>query len=117
MVSQRLIRILCDNCKEPAKLSHSQIEDFRQRNLDHTQIYRARGCEYCGNTGYRGRTAIFDMLVFDDKLKDALSNNRLPLAEMRNQGDQRGKSNLRKEGLRKVFSGVTSMEELERVLG
>ncbi len=117
MVSQRLIRILCDNCKEPAKLSHSQMESFRQRSLDYTHIYKAVGCEYCSNTGYRGRTAIFDMLVFDHKLKDALSNNRLPLTEMRNQGDQRGKSNLRKEGLRKVFSGITSMEELDRVLG
>lgn len=117
MVSQRLIRILCNNCKEPAKLSHSQMETFRQRSLDYTHIYKAKGCEQCSNTGYRGRTAIFDMLVIDDKLKDVLSNNRLPLIEMRNEGDKRGKSNLRKEGLRRVFSGITSMEELDRVLG
>ncbi len=117
MVSQRLIRILCNNCKIPAKLSHSQMESFRQRSLDYTHIYKAAGCEQCANSGYRGRTAIFDMLILDNNLKDSLSNNRLPLTEMRNQGDQRGKSNLRKEALRKVFSGITSMEEIDRVLG
>lgn len=117
MVSQRLIRKLCDNCKEPEKMSSLQIESFRKRNMDYTHIYQARGCEHCSNTGYMRRTAIFDILVIDDKLKDALSKNNLPITDMRNQGNQRGKSNLRKEGLRKVFSGVTSMKELDRVLG
>jgi len=117
MMSQRLIRILCKECKKPAQLNKGQIESFRKRNVDYRNIYSAVGCPICGNTGYHGRTGIFDILTIDRQLKDALSNNKLPLVEMRNEGDKRGKSNLRKEGIRKVCSGVTSIEEIERVLG
>lgn len=117
MMSQRLVRVLCEDCKEPAQLSKSQKEHFHKRGVDYRNIYRAVGCERCGNTGYHGRTGIFDILTIDEKLKDALSNNKLPLSEMRSEGDKRGKSNLRKEGIRKVCSGITSIEEIERVLG
>jgi type II secretory ATPase GspE/PulE/Tfp pilus assembly ATPase PilB-like protein len=117
MVSQRLLRSLCDNCKQPAQLSSAQIEAFRRKGMDYRNIYTAKGCDRCGNTGYYERMAIFDIIVVDDKLKNALVNNRLPITEMKNEGDQRGKSNLYKEGLRKVFSGITSLEELERVIG
>jgi len=117
MVSQRLVRKLCDNCKEPAQLSSAQIEEFRKKSMDYRNIFTAKGCNYCGNTGYYGRMAIFDILTIDNTMKITLENNKLPMAEMRNQGDQRGKSNLYKEGLRKVFSGITSMKELERVIG
>jgi type II secretory ATPase GspE/PulE/Tfp pilus assembly ATPase PilB-like protein len=117
MVSQRLLRKLCDNCKEQAKLSSAQIEVFRKKQMDFRNIYTAKGCERCSNTGYYERMAIFDILAIDENLKNALNDNKLPINEMRSEGDKRGKSNLYKEGLRKVFSGITSMEEIERVIG
>ncbi len=117
IISQRLIRRLCSNCKIPAELSQSQIQDLRKRKINHTNIYQPGKCEKCRETGYRGRTAIFDFLVLDDELKASIANNRLPIAQLRKEGDMRGNSNLQIQGLKKVTSGITSLEELKRVVG
>ena len=80
-------------------------------------MLQANGCEYCYDTGFLGRTAVYDMMVIDDKLKSLIANEKLSPAELSEEGDKRGKSNLQKEGLKKVVSGITSLEELNRVLG
>jgi type II secretory ATPase GspE/PulE/Tfp pilus assembly ATPase PilB-like protein len=117
VVSQRLLRILCKHCKKPAKMSRSQISDFENKKINYANIYEAKGCSHCNGTGYYGRTAIFDILVLDNVLKSEIMNNQLFLADLKKEGDRRGKSNLQKEGLRKVVTGVTSLEELKRVVG
>ena len=117
IISQRLLRVLCKHCKQPAKLSRSQINDFAQKKINYANIYEAKGCSNCNGTGYLGRTAIFDILIFDNALKAEIMNNQLFLADLKKEGDRRGKSNLQKEGLRKVVTGVTSLEELKRVVG
>ena len=78
---------------------------------------QAIGCDYCLETGYYGRTAIYDTLIFDDDLRANIANNILSITRLRKEGDQRGKSNLQKQGLLKVVSGTTSIEEISRVLG
>ena len=117
MISQRLIRKLCENCKVRDKLTSAQIEQFRSKGMDYNNIYTSAGCEQCNGTGFYGRIGIFDVLPIDRQFKAALAQNRLPLDEMRKEGDKRGKSNLVKEAYRKVFSGVTSLQEIERVIG
>jgi general secretion pathway protein E len=117
LVSQRLVRKLCEYCRQPAKLRPEQIESFRNKNIDCANIYTAGGCDLCNSTGYKGRTAINDIVIVDTKLKESIANNKLPVEEMKTEGDKRGISNLRKEGLRKVLSGITSLEELQRVTG
>jgi type II secretory ATPase GspE/PulE/Tfp pilus assembly ATPase PilB-like protein len=117
IVSQRLLRRLCSSCKMHAELSQSQIHDFHRKKINYKNIFQAQGCEQCRGTGYRGRIAIFDILVLDDKLKASIANNQLSIAQLRKDGSKRGKSNLQKEGLRKVVSGITSLEELKRVVG
>jgi type II secretory ATPase GspE/PulE/Tfp pilus assembly ATPase PilB-like protein len=117
LVSQRLVRKLCEYCRQPAKLRPEQIESFRNKNIDCSNIYTAGGCDLCNSTGYKGRTAISDIIVIDTKLKESIANNKLPIEEMKTEGNKRGISNLRKEGLRKVLSGITSLEELQRVIG
>ncbi len=117
IVSQRLLRLLCTKCKKPAKLTPSQISDFAKKSINYSNIFTATGCSYCNGTGYYGRTAIFDILVFDNKLKADIMNNQLFLEDLKREGDRKGKSNLQKEGLRKVVSGFTSLEELKRVVG
>jgi general secretion pathway protein E len=117
LVSQRLLRLLCKYCKQPAEISQTQIYDFRKRNINYRNIYQSKGCEKCYGTGYKGRTAIFDILALDDKLKASIANNTLSVTQLRQDGDQRGRSNLQKQGLKKVVSGVTSLEELRRVVG
>ncbi len=117
IVSQRLVRRLCKYCKAPAKLSRSQIKDFERRKINYANIYEAVGCENCFQTGYLGRVGIYDILTLDDDLKDKITNNTLPVTQLRKDGDVRGKSNLQKQGLLKVVTGVTSLEELARVVG
>lgn len=117
VVSQRLVRRLCNYCKAPAQLSQSQIRDFLKRKINYTNMKQAIGCDYCLETGYYGRTAIYDTLVFDNDLRANIANNTLSITRLRKEGDQRGKSNLQKQGLLKVVSGITSIEELSRVLG
>jgi type IV pilus assembly protein PilB len=100
-----------------AELSQNQIHDFHRKNINYKNIFQAWGCEQCHGTGYRGRTAIFDILLLDDKVKASIANNKLSITQLRKEGEKRGKSNLQKEGLRRVVSGITSLKELKRVVG
>jgi len=117
VISQRLLRQLCTDCKRPAQLTQKQIDDFRRKKIDYRHLFRAVGCEQCHGTGYLGRTAIFDMLVVDNKLKASIVSSDSWINELRQAGDEQGISYLRKQGLKMVLSGVTSLEELKRVVG
>jgi len=117
ILSQRLLRKLCNECKVPAQLTPSQIHDNQKQKVNYSGIFQAVGCDACYGTGYRGRTAICDIWQFDEKLKDAVSHNESLISEMRKEGDKKGRSSLRKQALQKVVSGITSLEELKRVIG
>jgi general secretion pathway protein E len=117
LVCQRLLRRLCDECKRPAELTQSQINDFRAKGVNCENIYEAGGCERCRDTGYRGRTGIFDILVLDDRLKARIANSELSVADLKKEGGKKGKSTLKKESMKKVLLGITSLEELKRVVG
>jgi len=116
-ISQRLVRKLCDNCKQQADLSQAQILSFKKKKINYLNIYDAAGCDKCHGTGYLGRIAICDMLTLDDNLRSLIANEKLDIGQLRQSGDEKGKSNLKKQGLKKVVSGITSLEELKRVLG
>jgi general secretion pathway protein E len=117
LISQRLVRRLCNNCKVPAELSQNQIHDFHRKGINYKNIFQAVGCDHCHETGYHGRIAVFDILVLGDELKADIANNKLSITQLKKEGDKKGKSNLRKQGLRTVVSGITSLEELKRVIG
>jgi type II secretory ATPase GspE/PulE/Tfp pilus assembly ATPase PilB-like protein len=117
LISQRLVRKLCEHCKRPANLSQKQIIDYQRRSIDCSNLYEAVGCDMCRSTGYLGRTGIFDAMIMDDEIKNNILNNKLAIAQLRKEGDKRGKSNLQKEGIRTVVTGITSVEELKRVTG
>lgn len=117
IVSQRLVRKLCEKCKEPANLSSRQIQDFRKKMINYKQIHQAKGCQECNFTGYRGRMGIYDVLIIDDTIKQNILNNEVAMSELRKTGERKGKSNLQKQCLKKVVCGETSLDELNRVLG
>jgi type IV pilus assembly protein PilB len=98
-------------------LSQSQIHDFHRKGINYRNIFQAKGCDQCHETGYRGRIAVFDILVLNDELKTDIANNKLSITQLKKEGDKKGRSNLRKQGLRTVVSGITSLEELKRVIG
>jgi len=117
LVSQRLVRRLCEKCKGPAHLSDTQIDGFRKKGIDAGQIFAAVGCKHCGNTGYFGRIAILDLMVVDTTLRNEIAKSGSLIERMRTQENQKGLAELRKAGLKKVVAGVTSLDEIKRVVG
>jgi type II secretory ATPase GspE/PulE/Tfp pilus assembly ATPase PilB-like protein len=117
LVSQRLLRRLCEYCKIPAELSPAMIADFRKQNINYSNFYQPVGCDECHYTGYSGRVAVFDILNLTEELKASIATNDLLIKTLRKEGDQKGKTNLKKQAMKLVVQGVTSHEELERVIG
>jgi type II secretory ATPase GspE/PulE/Tfp pilus assembly ATPase PilB-like protein len=115
IVSQRLVRKLC-TCKKATTLPHHMQETFNSLGLRPKEIYAPGGCEKCGNTGYLGRVALFDILLVDDKLRNLLETNGATISQIENEYASIFKVNsMAADGYRLVSSGVTSLEEVERV--
>src|SRR5512139_1025423 len=116
ILAQRLVRVLCPKCKEavryrPDQLLESGLSPERCRDQD---FYEARGCPECGHTGYQGRTAIAELLELSDMIREMILV-RKPLSEVKKQAKEEGIVFLREVGLEKVFRGVTSLRELNKV--
>jgi type II secretory ATPase GspE/PulE/Tfp pilus assembly ATPase PilB-like protein len=117
VLSQRLLRCLCEHCRTPARLSDSRIDAFKEKGIEDSHIFAAGGCRHCDKTGYFGRTAICDLMVVDDVLKAEIAKRESLVASLRTEGSQKGIAGLRKAGLKKVVAGITSLDELKRVVG
>ncbi|MEG2279745.1 MAG: ATPase, T2SS/T4P/T4SS family [Comamonas sp.] len=116
VLAQRLVRTLCKQCKQPDDLPSSTwtstgLERFA--NPGQT-IYRAVGCEHCRGTGYKGRTAIHELLILDERLRQAILNGEDANA-LHARSTQHGMISLYEDGLRKVVAGLTTLDEVLRV--
>jgi len=113
IVAQRLVRKICSNCKEEFHPSEDQLMQIglTPSDIAGRTLYYGRGCDYCNNTGYRGRTALFELMVVDDEIRDLVmkhaSSNLL-----RQEARKRGMRTLREAGLLCIFDGVTTIEEV-----
>jgi type IV pilus assembly protein PilB len=115
VVAQRLARRLCPDCREPYWPTDEQLG--RLGLLGHKGrvfFQRAKGCERCGGTGYRGRVAIFEALLVTPELRRLLGS---PADELRAAAVRAGMTTLRQEGVRLCLEGVSSLEEIERITG
>lgn len=113
IMAQRLVRKLCNNCKEPTELSEYEA---RSLNLDSSQLskatpMRAVGCEKCRGKGFRGRMGIFEIFVADDEIRQMINRNATTL-QLRHRTRELGMRTLREDGIRKVLSGLTTPEEV-----
>jgi type IV pilus assembly protein PilB len=120
VVAQRLVRTLCENCKEESQATELEFHslDIPQplRNSDGSfNLYRARGCTSCNSTGYRGRCAVQEVMVVDDNIR-ALIADRAPSAAIKKAAIETGMWTLREDGLRKVSAGLTSLHEIMRAV-
>ncbi len=113
VLSQRLVRIICQNCKEEYK-PEEWVRELSKGYRD-MKFFRGRGCERCHKTGYRGRTAIHELLEVDDKMK-ALIVQDADLERLRRQAIESGMVTLREDGIAKVKQGITTIEEVLRVI-
>lgn len=117
LVSQRLMRRLCEHCKRPAKLSPGLIAEFTKKRIDYRGMCEPKGCKRCEGTGYLGRMAICDPLVVSNELRASIAENTALITELRTQGKRRDRLKLRQEALKRVVLGLTSLDELKRVIG
>jgi general secretion pathway protein E len=115
IVSQRLVRVLCEKCKSIIVPTPAQLEFFAKNSIDPSQVYVANGCKYCGGTGYKGRTGLFDVLEVDDAMRASIASGTFSVIEMKKEAERRGLTTLKKEGMKKVLAGITSFEEVKRV--
>jgi general secretion pathway protein E len=113
VLAQRLVRKLCPACKRPHEPSAPDLAELGNRYGGET-LYAPGGCAACNNTGYVGRTGIYELLVIDEEAK-ALIHGAGSEQRLRAHAAQRGMRGLRQDGLRWVFAGVTSLEEVIRV--
>ena len=115
VIAQRLVRVLCNNCKEAYKPDMAlQTLGVRPDRLRKYTFYRAKGCDQCFNTGYRGRIGIFETLVLGYKLK-TLIQRTYDSFQIKQEALKLGLVTLRRDGIEKVLRGITSIEEVVRV--
>ncbi|HTH50528.1 MAG TPA: GspE/PulE family protein, partial [Pyrinomonadaceae bacterium] len=116
VLAQRLVRLLCPTCKRPYQPTPAEMTESR---LDPAQVgdrpfYRAVGCDACNHTGYRGRTAIHELLDMSDTIREMIIDRR-PGSEIRRQAEKEGLSSLRESAVRKIYDGRTTLHEINRV--
>lgn len=109
VVAQRLVRILCHHCKEEIN-----VPDYLKNKMPSVNhIYKAVGCKECEWTGYKGRSAIFEILAIDDEINLAIAHNKNAL-EIRDIAKKNGFISLAEDGISRVSQGITSIEEIAR---
>jgi len=115
IVAQRLVRLLCDNCKKKIDIPESSFNDEIKPILKGKKIYQSVGCKRCNGTGYLGRTGIFSLLTVSDKIREMLLERKSPDA-IKEVARREGMKTLLECGAKKVADGLTSLEELYRVV-
>jgi type II secretory ATPase GspE/PulE/Tfp pilus assembly ATPase PilB-like protein len=113
VVSQRLVRRLCMQCRKPYEAAEAIAREFALQKG--ALVYRASGCAACRGTGYRGRSALFEYLFIDDTMRAMIADGASSV-ELRDAAKKRGYEPMFADGLRLALLGQTSLEELRRVL-
>ena len=113
VMAQRLVRLLCTDCREPSDATSTEIEMLGVEGDDKVQIYHAKGCAKCNMTGYRGRTGIYELIEVDEELRTVIhegEGEQAMLAVARKQYP-----GIQADGRRRILAGETTLEEVLRV--
>ncbi len=114
ILAQRLVRIVCKKCQEQVFLDRDVVDDGEVVLPKGTPVMKAKGCQACLRTGYKGRTGIFEVVLVDDEMRELIKDKAGP-RDYRAQLKKRGVASLRRLGLARVREGVTTLEEVVRV--
>jgi type IV pilus assembly protein PilB len=114
ILAQRLVRRICQHCREPYRPSDEMREFLQLQGFEGTEIYHGKGCDRCRKTGHAGRLGIYELLVMDDSLRDLVTRNP-NVTELRKLCRERGLVTLRQDGFAKVLKGQTTIDEILRV--
>jgi len=115
IVAQRLVRCICPRCKEPYSPSDDELFQLglTQEDLAGKELYRGGGCDYCNGSGYKGRMGLFEIMTFDDEIRDMIMANASTQV-LRHAVRKRGSRSLRQSGLLAMFDGRTTIDEVLR---
>ena len=115
IIAQRLVRTICTNCKAPYHPSDEELQllDLTPEQVAGQRFFYGKGCNECKGTGYRGRTALFEILDINANLRELILENASS-AKLRAATERSGMVSLRQAGIQKIFAGVSTIEEVVR---
>jgi type II secretion system protein E len=117
IVAQRLVRMICPHCREETQPSDADLLFLAEEGMqphEVSQLFHGRGCHHCGQSGYIGRTGIYELLPMTTGIKESIIK-KLPAEGVRKRAAEEGVRTMRADGIRKVMTGITTLEELARV--
>lgn len=116
VLAQRLVRLICENCKVPVRATRELLEEsgLDAAKYANTSFYEGAGCIECAGTGYKGRTAISELLELNDRMREVLLTIR-STAEIKRAAREEGMTFLRESALEKVLTGETTLREINKV--
>ena len=117
-IAQRLVRVICDKCKDSSQLSAATYQQLTGLGMKiesrKLKIFRGKGCKTCNNTGYIGRTGIYEILVVNEEIKKLILQ-KVSSDVIKEKALKMGMKTLRQDGWNKVMLGITTPEEVIRV--
>jgi type IV pilus assembly protein PilB len=113
VLGQRLLRSICPHCRAAYKPNDSLLAqlELSKRDIDERQFFYGKGCEVCNDTGYKGRKGIYELMKITDPLRE-LINQHAPTVVLKQKAIELGMVTLRQDGLRNIFAGDTTIEEV-----
>jgi type II secretory ATPase GspE/PulE/Tfp pilus assembly ATPase PilB-like protein len=114
VLAQRLVRTICPECKEKYAPMKEELKDIGLDASEKASFYRGKGCAKCMNTGYKGRIGIYELMVPDEAIRAAIMA-KSSTDEIRRLARKSGMISLKGDGIEKIKSGVTTVEEVLRV--
>lgn len=114
ILAQRLVRKICPGCKEKYTPTKEALKDIGLRSGEELDFYKGKGCSKCLHTGYKGRIGIYELLIPDDKIRNAIIS-KVPSEDIKKLAISSGMITLMEDGIGKVKEGVTTVEEILRV--
>ncbi len=118
VLAQRLVRAICPHCKTtspPDEATLKELKEMLPKSENPTTFYRGKGCKQCKQSGYLGRTGIYELLTVNEKIKQLISTKATPHEIREVARDNTGFKTLREDGLLKVLKGITTRDEVDRV--
>ncbi|NQU08955.1 MAG: Flp pilus assembly complex ATPase component TadA, partial [Candidatus Abyssubacteria bacterium] len=115
ILAQRLVRKLCSDCRESYEPEPEVLQEMGIKKSSSPTIYRAIGCEKCNHTGYLGRTAAYELMRISPAVKQAILATK-NIEQITKKAHSEGMSSLYERGVQKVIEGITTVEEIFRVL-
>jgi type II secretion system protein E len=116
-LAQRLVRKICQKCKVPYEPDQKELDlvGLTRDQIPDGILYKGRGCKECFGTGFKGRIGIFELFLIDDEIRE-LINSKADSMKLKSVGTSKGMRTLREDGILKVIKGITTVQELARVI-